>query len=349
MTIPTVAREYFYPQFGSYNNLVLREVPVPVPKDNEVLVRIHAVSLQFRDLVIARDEFDTKRPDNLIPCSDTAGEVVAVGNDVTQWAVGDRVSANLLVDKIHDGQHSSEIRDASLGRYLHGVLREYRTFAPHSLVAVPSHMSYEEASTLPCAGVTAYNALLGGFKPLKAGDTILIQGTGGVSIFALQFAVASGATVIATSSDDKKLELVSKLGAKHTINYKKTPDWDKEVLRLTHGVGVDRVIEVAGNSTIQRSINSTRLNGSIDLIGFVGGMNDVVPPDVVGPCLFKGLTIRGIAIGSVQQFKDMNMLLAANIDTTRPVIDRIFPFEEAKAALAYFETQAHVGKVVVKV
>ncbi|KAJ7034455.1 alcohol dehydrogenase superfamily protein [Mycena alexandri] len=350
MSIPTTARQYSFPELGSYNNLVVQDVPVAAPRANEVLVKTHTVFLQFRDLLVASGAYANSQvfPSNLVPCSDMAGEVIAVGEDVKQWKRGDRVSANFFLDKIYE-EHNADIIASALGGARHGVLTEYQSFPAHSLVAIPDHLSYEEALTLPCAALTGYNALLSGFEPLKAGDTVLVQGTGGVSIFALQFAVASGATVIATSSSDEKLSVATKLGAKHVINYKKTPNWDEEVLKLTNGFGVDRVLEVAGNSTLQRSLNSVKISGSVDLIGALCGRVNVPPVDIVGPSVYKGLKIRGIFIGSVKQFKSMNKLLSGNIETTRPIIDKVFPFEEGKAVFAYLESQAHVGKVVIKV
>ncbi|KAF7358554.1 Alcohol dehydrogenase superfamily protein [Mycena venus] len=335
MVLPSTTRQWFYPRFGSYNELVLHEVPMALPKANEVLVKTHAVSLQYRDLMIANKLYPGHLQENLVPCSDMAGEVIAVGADVKEWHVGDRVAANFFADKLHD-EYTQEIRESAFGGALQG-----------SLVRIPAHLSYEEASTLPCAAVTAYNAFLSGFEPIKAGDTILVQGTGGVSIFALQFAVVAGATVIATSSDNEKLKVATRLGAKHVINYKTTPAWDKEVLRLTNGRGVDRVIEVAGNVTLERSVASTRYGGSIDIIGAVADVN-ASPPNTIFDILFKGLNIRGIHVGSVQQFKDMNRMIEANAEATRPVIDRVFPFEEAKAAFAHMKGQTHVGKVVIK-
>ncbi|KAJ7500608.1 hypothetical protein B0H11DRAFT_2225599 [Mycena galericulata] len=367
MSLPTKTRQYYFPKRGSYNDLVLQDVPLSPPKANEVLVKTHAVSLQvyihpsrmrlhpivtlpfkYRDLMIARDEYYGVVPSNLVPCSDMAGEVIEVGEDVKQWKIGDRVSANFMLDKLHD-EHTAEIAATALGGVSHGVLTEYRTFPAHSLVAIPAHLSYEEASTLPCAASTAYNALVGGYAPIKAGDTILVLGTGGVSTFALQFAVASGATVISLSSSDEKLKAAKKLGAKHTINYKTYPRWDEEVLKLTQGLGVDRVIEVGGNSTLQRSIASLKLDGSIDLIGVLGGHANVPPVDIIVVAIHKGAKIRGVRVGSVKQFKDMNKLMEANPEVTRPVVDKVFAFEDAKAAYAYLESQAFVGKVVIKV
>ncbi|KAJ6548462.1 alcohol dehydrogenase superfamily protein [Mycena capillaripes] len=345
MTLPTTTRQYSYPEFGSFNNLVVREEPVSPPKASEVLVKTHAVSLQFRDLMVASGQYPVKLPDNLVPCSDMAGEVIAVGADVKAWKVGDRVCANFLLDRLHN----NSIAVAALGGPVHGVLTQYRTFPDQALVAIPDHLSYEEASTLPCAALTAYNALLSGIEPLKAGDTVLVQGTGGVSIFALQFAVASGATVIATSSSDEKLKAATKLGAKHVINYKTTPDWAAEVQKLTHGRGVDHVIEVAGNATLEKSIGSVREGGSINIIGRLGGPGEGPPVDIIGPSIRKQLNIRGIYVGSVTQFQNMNKLISANVETTRPIIDKVFGFDDAKDAFAHLASQVHVGKVVIKV
>ncbi|KAJ7728323.1 alcohol dehydrogenase superfamily protein [Mycena metata] len=346
MSLPTTTRQYYYPELGSFDNLVLQEAPVAAPKPTEVLVKTHAVSLQFRDLLIANKQYPTKVQPNLVPCSDMAGEIIAVGEDVKRWKTGDRVCANFFLDKLNNVQ-TPETDSSALGGGAQGVLTQYRTFPAHSLVAIPSNLTYEEASTLPCAGLTAYNALFGDV-PLKAGETVLVQGTGGVSIFALQFAVASGAVVIATSSSNEKLEIAKKLGATHVINYRTTPDWDQEVLKITHGLGVDHIIEVGGNATLKRSMASVKLSGTIDIIGLVGGLDDT-PPDIVVPALFRGIKLRGLYVGSVPQFNDMNRLIAANPVTARPVVDRVFPFEEAKAAFAYLTSQAHVGKVVIKV
>ncbi|KAF7307863.1 Alcohol dehydrogenase superfamily protein [Mycena kentingensis (nom. inval.)] len=350
---------------GNLDSLVLKTAPIPSPKANEVLVKIKAVSIQFRDLMILSGSYPIQLPDNLVPGSDMAGEIVSVGEDVKGWSAGDRVSANFFLDKTHNKETSGEILGSALGGGVHGVLTEYRVFPTHSLVRIPDHLSFEEASTLPCAAVTAYNALLDGFEALKAGDTVLIQGTGGVSIFALQFVVASGANAIVLSSSDEKLKAATKLGAKHVINYKTQSNWSEEVLKLTGGVGVDRVIEVVGNTTLAQSLASTRLEGSIDLIGVLGEDGDVSPVDIVRPAIFKQIKIRGIYVGSAAQhvlfknkelvlinlprFKAMNRLLAANPETTRPVIDKVFEFSEAKEALHYMKKQAHVGKIVIRV
>ncbi|KAJ7197786.1 alcohol dehydrogenase superfamily protein [Mycena pura] len=340
MSLPATARQYSYPQLGSFNNLVIQDVPVAAPKANQVLVKVHAVSLQFRDLMVASERYPGSIPTNLVPCSDMAGEVVSVGEDAKPWKTGDR---------LHKEQ-TPEISASSLGGQSQGVLVEYRSFPAHSLVSIPSHLTYEEASTLPCAALTAYNALVSGYEQVKAGDTVLIQGTGGVSIFALQFAVASGATCIVLSSSDEKLKTATKLGATHVINYKTNPDWHEEVLKLTNDRGVDRVVEVVGNATLGQSASSSKMGGSIDIIGHLGSAAGNVPAfDIIRPSIGKQLNIRGVFVGSVAQFKDMNRLLSAHPETTRPVIDRVFPFEDARGAFAHLQSQAHVGKVVIKV
>nr|VWP01692.1 RNA pyrophosphohydrolase (EC ((Di)nucleoside polyphosphate hydrolase) [Ganoderma boninense] len=235
MALPQTTREYRLPKVDGFHNLTLQEGPIPPLKSNEVLLKVHAVSLQYRDLVVARGQYSFgPKKEDVVPGSDMAGEIVAVGEDVAGWQVGDRAMPNFSLSHVF-GEASDEGWQTALGAPIDGVLTEYKVIPAHALVHVPAHMSYEEASTLPCAAVTAYNALLGGGRKLKGGDTVLIQGTGGVSIFGLQLAVASGATVIVTSSSDKKLEIAKKLGAKHLINYKTTPNWEEEVLKITNG------------------------------------------------------------------------------------------------------------------
>ncbi|KAF5379438.1 hypothetical protein D9615_006514 [Tricholomella constricta] len=357
MSIPTSAREYFLPQIGTHDTLTIRTKEVEKPRANDVLVKVHAVSLQFRDLVVASGRYPVNPPPNLVPCSDMAGEIVQVGVDVKGWKVGDRVCANFATDHVY-GDATPAVQRSGLGGQSHGVLTEYRTFPAYSLVSIPQHLSYEEASTLPqrvysCAALTAYNSLLGPV-PVKAGDYVLVLGTGGVSIFGLQFAVASGAIVIATSSSDEKLKIASKLGAKHVINYNTTPNWDEEILKIashcrsTNGAGVDHVIEVGGQGTLLKSIQSTRNGGQLHIIGFVS-KDSTDAGTIVLNTITRAVTLRGIQIGSVAQFGDMNRLISANPDATRPLVDKVFPFEEAKQAYDYLASQRHVGKVVIKV
>ncbi|KAF9029358.1 NAD(P)-binding protein [Hymenopellis radicata] len=351
MSLPTTTKEYYFPERGSLaiKSLKVKESPIPPLKPNEVLVKTHAVSLQYRDLMPGNATYPkpTKDPEDLVPCSDMAGEILAVGDVATKWKVGDRVCANLLLDHVH-GSLSAEIRQSALGGAIHGVLTQYRAFPAHSLVAIPEHLSYEEASTLPCAALTAYNALMGPVQ-LKAGDTVLILGTGGVSIFGLQFAVASGATVIVTSSSDAKLEIAKKLGAAHAINYNKTPAWDEEVLKLTGGRGVTHVLEVGGTGTLEKSLNAVDFHGWVHLIGILRAKSDAELATILGRAFFKSSNLRGILVGSVTQFQDMLKLMSANPETTRPVIDRVYTFDQALDAYAHLQSQAHVGKVVIKV
>ncbi|KAL6303932.1 NAD-P-binding protein [Sparassis latifolia] len=343
INIPQTTREYHLPKVDGYHNLVVQEAPLPAPRASEVLVKVHAVSLQYRDLMVATSKYPLGQKPNVVPCSDMAGEILAVGEDVRTWAVGDRVCANFAVDHVY-GELTDEARLSALGAPIDGVLTEYKVLPAHCLVRVPEHLSYEEGSTLPCAGLTAYNALLGPV-PLKGGDTVLVQGTGGVSIFGLQFAVASGATVIATSSSDEKLEIARQLGAAHLINYRKTPDWADEVMRITGGKGVKYIIEVGGAGTLMQSVRSIAYGGWICVIGFVAGGGDVsqLPTAVLTRCAM----LRGIVVGPRVQFEAMNELISAK--KLKPVVDKVFAFEEAKQAYAYLESQKHVGKVVIKV
>jgi len=345
MSLPNSTREYRFNKLGSYKNLIIQGTKVNPPRANEVLVKVHAVSLQYRDLLIANGKYPGTQPDNLVPCSDMAGEIISVGEDVKGWKHGDRVCANFATDHIY-GDTNPAIQATALGGAAHGVLTEYRTFPAHALVSLPEHLSYEEASTLPCAALTAYNALYGPV-PLKAGDYVLVLGTGGVSIFGLQFAVAAGAIVIATSSSDEKLKMASKLGAKHVINYNTTPNWDDEILQITNGAGVNHVIEVGGLGTLPKSMKATRCGGYLHIIGFVS--SETSNDNVIFPIIRNAICLRGIQIGSVSQFKDMNCLITANPEVTKPVVDKVFPFDQAIDAYAYLESQKHVGKVVISV
>ncbi|PCH42350.1 GroES-like protein [Wolfiporia cocos MD-104 SS10] len=315
MPIPTTTREYRLPKVDGFHNLTLQEAPLRTPKSSEVLVKIHAVSFQYRDLIVAKGQYPLSQKENPVPGPDMAGEIIATGGDVKGWKVGDRVCANFALDHVF-GDATDESKATGLGAPIDGVLTEYRLFPAHS-----------------CAMLTTYNALKG-LRPLKGGDYVRVQGTGGVSIFGLQFAVASGATVIATSSSDKKPEITKKLGARHLINYK-TPDWEKEVLKIM-------LIEVGGPGTIMKSLASVRYAGIANAIGFGGDMSSL-PVAILG----KSSIVRGILIGSRTQFKDMNRpIVAQNLE---PVIDRVFSFEDVRTAYEYQESRQHVGKVVTRV
>ena len=329
-----------YRQFG-LENLTLVERDEPRAGAHEVVVRFHAASLNYRDLMFAKGVYNPKARLPAVPLSDGAGVVAAVGEGVTRWKVGDRVCPIFTQGWI-EGEPSARKNRTALGAgELDGVLREYGAFHEDGLVGIPEHLSFEEAATLPCAAVTAWNSLVesGG---LRAGETVLTLGTGGVSVFAMQFARMHGARVIATSSSDEKLARVRELGANETINYKKTPDWDKEVLRLTNGVGVDHVVEVGGAGTLSKSMNAARVGGHVSVIGVLASGGNLNPISV----LMKSLRLQGIFVGSRQMFEDMNRAIEAN--RLRPVIDRTFAFEEVREALKYMESGAHFGKIVIK-
>ncbi|KAL1943203.1 hypothetical protein VTO73DRAFT_4278 [Trametes versicolor] len=343
MSIPSKTREYRLPKTDGFHNLTLVEASIPQLKATEVLVKVHAVSLNYRDLVIATGQYVAPQKDNVIPGCDLAGDIIAVGSEVADWRAGDRVTSAVSMNYVF-GDVTLEAMETALGAPIDGVLTEYKVLPERALVRIPEHLSYEEASTLPCAAVTAYNALLLP-NPLKGGDTVLVQGTGGVSIVGLQLAVASGATVIATSSSDKKLKIAKALGATHTINYKTTPNWDEEALKITNGRGVDHILDVGGPGTIMKSVNAIRFGGTISVIGFVAGAGDVstLPLQV----LSKGAIVRGVVAGSREQFENLNRLISAA--KLKPVIDKVFAFEDLRKAYEYLESQKHIGKVVIKV
>ncbi|HTT97988.1 MAG TPA: NAD(P)-dependent alcohol dehydrogenase, partial [Rhizomicrobium sp.] len=279
---------------------------------------------------------------DLVPLSDGAGEVAEIGAGVTRVKPGDRVAPVFMQTWI-GGDIEPDHAASSLGGAIHGVLAEYAVFSQDGLVKLPEHLSFEEGATLPCAAVTAWNALYGG-RPLRVGESVLVLGTGGVSIFALQLAHAAGARVIATSSSDGKLAQAKALGASDGVNYREHAEWQDEVLRLTGGRGVDHVIEVGGAGTLPRSVASARLGGQVHQIGVRAGGEGSIDPAV---SMRKGLILRGIYVGSRQMFEAMNRAIA--LHRIAPVIDRVFGFEEAKDAYRHLESQKHVGKVVIRV
>jgi NADPH:quinone reductase-like Zn-dependent oxidoreductase len=322
-------------------NLVLVERDEPQAAANEAVVKFHAASLNYRDLMFIKGVYNPKAKLPAVPFSDGAGEVVAVGSSVTKWKAGDRVCPAFTQGWIEGSPSMRKNRTALGGGDLDGVLREYGAFDENGLVRIPESLSFEEAATLPCAGVTAWHALVDSGH-LKAGETVLTLGTGGVSVFALQFAKMHGARVIATSSSDKKLARARGLGADDTINYRETPDWDKEVLRLTNKIGVDHVIEVGGAGTLSKSLNSVRVGGHVALIGVLASGGDFNPVSI----LMKGVRAQGIFVGSRRMFEEMNSAIEAN--RMKPMIDKTFAFEEAQEALKYMEAGAHFGKIIIK-
>lgn len=307
----------------------------------QALVKVKATSLNYRDLATVKGAAARAIKLPLVPLSDGAGEVVKVGEGVTRVKPGDRVAAIFMQTWIA-GRPNDAVGRSALGGAIDGMLAEYVALDEDGLVHIPDYMSYEEAATLPCAGVTSWNALVTEGK-LKSGESVLTMGTGGVSIFAVQFARMHGARVIATSSSDRKLERVRELGASDVINYKTTPDWHERVLELTGGEGVDHVIEVGGPGTLGKSLRAVRTGGRVSLIGILTGGGEINPM----PVLRKAVALQGIFVGSREMFEDMNRAMAIN--HTRPVIDRVFRFEEAREAYRYLESGAHFGKVCIGV
>ncbi|BAY45245.1 alcohol dehydrogenase [Scytonema sp. HK-05] len=318
--------------------LTLVERPEPQPKAGQVLLKMRAASLNYRDLLTVKGAYGSKQKLPFVPFSDGVGEVVAVGDGVTRVKVGDRV-AGIFMQTWLEGEFSADKSKSALGGAIDGILAEYVTLHEDGVVHVPEHLSDEEAASLPCAAVTAWNALTTDGK-LKAGDTVLVQGTGGVSLFALQFAKIIGAQVIATSSSDLKLDKLKQLGASEVINYKTTSNWDEKVWELTNEVGVDRIIEVGGAGTFNKSLRAIRYGGYISLIGVLTGLSADVSTASI---LHKGITVQGIYVGSRAMFEAMNRAIA--LHNIKPIIDRVFPFEEARQALEYMESGAHFGKI----
>jgi NADPH:quinone reductase-like Zn-dependent oxidoreductase len=333
-------KAYQIKQFG-IDELSISDVETPAPKANEVLVKLRAASLNYRDMMMVAGTYNPKLRLPLVPFSDGAGEVVEIGEGVSRWKVGDRVCPIFMQGWV-DGELDYAKSKTTLGGDLDGCLREFGVFNEESLVAIPDHLSFEEASCLPCAGVTAWNALMvsGNLKP---GDTVLCQGTGGVSIFALQFAKAAGAEILITSSSNEKLERAKELGADHTINYREREDWDTTALEITNKRGVDHVVEVGGPGTLPRSMRAVRMAGHIAVIGVVAGKGEFTNV----PIFMKALRVIGVFVGSRAMFEDMNKTISgAGI---RPVVDRTFEFDQLKEALGLMKQGGHFGKIVIKI
>ncbi|MBK9529045.1 MAG: NAD(P)-dependent alcohol dehydrogenase [Acidobacteria bacterium] len=335
-------RAYEIHEFG-IDKLKLVDLETPVAAPGQVLVKFHAASLNYRDVMVVSGTYNPRMKMPAIPLSDGAGEVVSVGEGVAKWQLGDRVMP-LFAQQWYDGESSEEKRKTSLGAgpQWQGVLREFGTFDQESVVRIPAHLSYEQAATLPCAALTAWNALQVSGR-VRAGETVLTLGTGGVSVFALQFAKMAGARVIATSGSDAKLAKLQELGADDTINYRTREDWDKAVLELTERRGVDHVIEVGGAGTLARSITSVRIAGHVAMIGALTGAAGFDPITV----FMKAIKLQGIFVGSRAMMEDMLRAVVEN--KLIPVVDRIFGFDEAAKALTYMSSGAHFGKVVIKI
>jgi NADPH:quinone reductase-like Zn-dependent oxidoreductase len=323
--------------------LKVKRLDTPTPGAGEVLVRMRAASLNFRDLIVAQGAYaGLEQGKALIPLSDGAGEVVATGSGVTRWQAGDRVMASFF-QGWRDGRFLPAHMKSALGGGIDGVLAEYRVFAETGLVRLPAHLSYEQGATLPCAALTAWHALFEK-APLLPGETVLVLGSGGVSVFALAFARAAGARVIATSSSEDKLARLEQLGADGLVNYRSRPDWDQAVLELTAGDGVDHVIEVGGAGTLTRSMAAARTGGRISLIGRLTGIEDRIEPR---PIMARGLTVQGIYVGSAAMLERMAKAIESNAMT--PLIDCTFGIDDSADAYAHLASGRHFGKVVIRI
>lgn len=335
-------RLYQLGKLGSLDALQLKEAWDPRPGPGQVTVRIRACALNHRDLNILSGNYTSValKP-AAIPLSDGAGEVAAVGPDVTRWTPGDRV-APIFVQRWLGGDLLPEYMPSALGGPSDGVLAEQIVVSQEGLVRIPSHMSFEQAATLPCAAVTAWNAALVKGQ-LQPGQTVVTLGTGGVSLFAAQLAVMAGAQVIATTGSDEKVERLRALGVREVINYRTTPDWDVRVRELTGGRGADLVVEVGGPGSVAKSIAAIRYCGHISVVGNLAGKATIDP----GALFAKRASMCGIQVGSRDMFEAMNR--AMEVAKLEPVIDRVFELEEAPAAYEYLASGKHFGKVVVRV
>jgi len=319
---------------------VEKEVTLPALEQGQVMVRVRAVSLNRRDVYMLQGSYPAGDLNGRVPISDGAGEVIGVGPGVSRVKKGDRVVGTFFTRWI-DGKVSLDAISSARGGQVDGMLSEKIIAHEDSLVSIPEHLSYEEAATLPCAGVTAWNALFKTVK-LNPGEYVLLEGTGGVSILGLQFAVAAGANAIITSSSDAKLKRAKKLGAIATVNYRTKPDWEKDVRAATNGAGVDQVLEVGGKDTLSKAFESLGFGGHIAMIGLLSGFPTELP---AGSIMRTGARISGIYVGSRADFEAMNEFISEH--KIKPVIDKVFSFKDTQKALEYMENSRHFGKIVI--
>jgi NADPH:quinone reductase-like Zn-dependent oxidoreductase len=332
-------RQYRIGTPGDLDSIRVEQADTPKPGPGQVLVRMRAFSLNYRDLMVATGRYGGKPALGRVPLSDGAGEVVEAGPGTSRFKPGDRVASCFFPDWI-GGDLQPEYRATALGGDVDGVLTEYRVAAEAGFVALPPGLSFAEGASLPCAAVTAWHALFG-LAPLQPGQTVLILGTGGVSIFALQFAHSAGARVIGTSSSDTKLERAKQLGLDAGVNYRTHPDWEKQVLELTGGRGVDQVIEVGGAGTLPKSLTSSRIGGQVSLIGVLtGGQIDPLA------ILWRSAMVRGVYVGSRDMFEAMNRAITQH--GIHPIVDREFGFDEVPAAFRHMQGASHFGKIVIQ-
>ena len=328
---------------GSFglDHLVLCERKQASPGPGEVLLRMRACSLNYRDLMMIEGHYNPRQALPLVPLSDGVGEVVEVGEGVSELTVGERVMP-IFAEAWHEGAPDRRKLATALGGPLPGVLCEHRITPAAAVVRVPAHLRDVEAATLPCAAVTAWSALIR-HGMIRPGDKVLLQGTGGVSIFALQFALLAGAEVLITSSSDAKLERARKLGAAHTINYRKDPNWGKTAREWAGGEGVDHVVEVGGAGTLKNSLRAVRPGASISVVGVLFGVQE---PLLITPILMHQIRLQGIHVGSRSTF--VQMCRAIESHKIHPVVDSTFAFDEIRPALEHLRAGLHFGKVVIE-
>jgi NADPH:quinone reductase-like Zn-dependent oxidoreductase len=314
--------------------------PMPKPGHRQVLVKVAACSLNYRDIGIVHGRYSQWSGENIIPLSDGAGEVIEIGQNVQRVKVGDRV-CGCFFQRWSGGQPSSLTPASALGGAIDGMLAEYVVLEEDGVVKAPEHLSLQEAATLPCAAVTAWHAMVEHAK-LIAGQSVLLLGTGGVSIFGLQLAKAMGLEIVITSSSDEKLARAKQMGAHHGINYKTTPDWEKAAVKLTNG-GVDAVVEVGGPGTFGRSLAAIRPGGKVSMIGSLSAVVDISPNAIRA----RRANVQAISVGSTEMFEAMNRAISVN--KIKPVIDKVLPFDDTPAAYRHLESATHFGKVVISV
>ncbi len=332
---------YRLEQFGSLEHLILQSEETPQPGPGEVLVRVRASALNYRDLALLHGEYPMPCRPGLVPLSDGAGEIVAVGDGVSRFRVGDRV-ANTFFPNWMGGRFPVTAIAEQYGSDRDGWLTEYKVVNQEALVSIPEYLSFEAAATLPCAAVTAWSALAGP-APVSPGDTVLTLGSGGVSLYAIQLAKLRGARVIATTSSSEKAERLKAVGADDVIDYSEVPTWGEKVRELTGGRGVDRVVEVGGPGTLEQSLGATAMGGEVILIGFVAAG----PADIPFSSLYgSGASLRRNAVGSREDFEDLNRALDKH--WLQPVVDRVVPFDKAREAWEHFDSRHHFGKVVIR-
>ncbi|KAI9705444.1 MAG: hypothetical protein M1836_006199 [Candelina mexicana] len=345
---PQTTKQWVVEGRNGFDSLKLnQQAELPKLGDHDILVKFHAVSLNYRNLIIPKGQYPFPAKEYVVPCSDGAGTVEATGARVTRFKIGDKVVTLLTQGHLAGSLTPADI-STGLGGALDGTLRQHGVFDESGLVAMPSNLDWQEASTLSCAALTAWSALYKfDSQSLRPGQTVLTQGTGGVSLFVLQFAKAAGATVISTTSSKEKEELLKKHGADHVLNYKSDPNWGESAKKLTpEGAGVDHIVEVGGPTTMKQSLKAIKIDGVINIIGFLGGAKSEDQPSFL-ECLTNICTVKGGFAGSRQEFEAMNRAIEAK--NIKPVVDKVFGFEEAKEAYQYTWDQKHFGKLTIKI